>query len=404
MMKILYLTPFLPYPLNRGTHQRVYHLLKSLASAHQVTLFSLDPDNQAAAHQGVFEALCARVIRRPVKLNPWRNLSQRLFSPQPETMFHWDLPAIRQELGKILREEHFDLIFAEDICMTQYIYDLLPAGAKQIPVITDRNRVDLEFMQESWPYLKGLKSRANFAENYLKLERHERRLIKRFPTQVVCSPEDAEFLKTQFGVSPWIIGNGVDHHYFQPQSWSRDGDVPVLCFTGAMDYAPNAEGITWFMQEVHPLLVKKIGKFKLRIVGLNPGPEIQAFEAVAGVEVTGGVPDIRPAYAACDVYIAPIRIGGGTRLKIIEAMAMGKPVVSTPTGAQGLGLTEGLQVRYAEKPEAFAAQIADLLAHHTVREKMAQAGMKHILKNFTWESLGQKLVQRIEALTLAQVA
>ncbi|MGE3726006.1 MAG: glycosyltransferase [Candidatus Sericytochromatia bacterium] len=403
-MKILYLTPYLPYPLNRGTHQRVFHLLKSLASAHQVALFSLDPDHLAAAHQGVFEAFCERVIRVPVQLNPWRNLAQRLFSQQPETMFHWDLPAVRSQLRKLLLTAHFDLIFAEDICLTQYLYDLLPEVAPDTPVITDRNRVDLEFMQESWPYIKGIKARASFGENYLKLHRLERRLIQRFPKQVVCSPEDAAFLSRNFGVSPMIIGNGVDHHYFSPQIWARSDQEPVLCFTGAMDYAPNAEGITWFMQAVYPLLREKIGDFRLRIVGLNPGPEIQAFSAYPGVEVTGGVPDIRPAYAACDVYIAPIRIGGGTRLKIIEAMAMGKPVVSTPTGAQGLGLIEGKQVRFGVSPTAFAAQIIDLLQHPQVSAQMAQAGRQHVLQHFTWERLGENLLQAVNQMFASQAA
>lgn len=403
-MKILYLTPYLPYPLNRGTHQRVFHLLKSLASEHRVTLLSLDPDNQAAAHQGVFEDFCENVIRLPVKLNGWRNLAQRLFSPQPETMFHWDLPEVRQALKDLLHTQVFDLIFVEDICLTQYLMDLLPAAGPQPRVITDRNRVDLEFMQESWPYIKGIKARTSFGENYLKLQGLERRLLKRFPNQVVCSPEDAHFLAAQFGAAPMIIGNGVDHHYFSPQPWQRQDNVPVLCFTGAMDYAPNAEGITWFMQAVYPLLRQQIGDFRLRIVGLNPGPEIQALAQFPGVEVTGGVPDIRPAYAACDVYIAPIRIGGGTRLKILEAMAMGKPVVSTPTGAQGLGLSEGRQVRFAESPEAFAAQIVDLLKHPEVSARMAQAGRQHVLQHFTWDSLGQKLLQYVQSLLPRQVA
>ncbi|MGV3526663.1 MAG: glycosyltransferase [Candidatus Sericytochromatia bacterium] len=386
-MRILYLAPFIPYPLNRGTHQRVFHLLSSLAQAHRVTLLVLDPDGVGAAHEDVMAALCEAVLRIPVQLQPWRSLGQRLLSPQPETMRHWDLPEVRRALAALLQRESFDLIFCEDICMTQYLLTLNP----EIPVITDRNRVDLEFMHEQAPYIHGLKAQAAFRENLLKLERFERRLLARFPDQVVCSPEDADFMTRRLGVTPQIIGNGVDPAYFSPQPWQHDPEAPMLCFSGTMDYGPNIDGISWFVESVWPLIRQQQPTCRLRVVGLNPTPEVKALGRLPGIEVTGGVPDMRPYYAACDVYLAPIRIGGGTRLKILEALAMGKAVVSTTTGAQGLFLQDGEQVCFADSASAFAQAVCALLAAPQRAAALAQAGRHHVLERFSWPQLGREL-------------
>lgn len=402
-MNILYLAPLVPYPLNRGTHQRVYHLLTHLARRHDVTFFALDPDGQAAGHEAAF-ACCRRMIRLPVALQPWRGLSRRLLSPRPETMHHWHLPEVSAALRKLLQTQNFDLFFCEDICMAQYLSELLPELGIDQPVITDRNRVDLEFMYESRPYVQGLKARSAFEENLFKLAHFERRLLAHFPAQVVCSPEDASFLQARFGVAAKVIGNGIDADYFQPQPWLRPDGPPVLCFTGAMDYAPNADGIAWFIEQVYPLLRERIGPFRLRIVGLHPPAEIQAYAALDGVEVTGGVPDIRPAYAACDVYIAPIRIGGGTRLKILEALAMEKAVVATPTGAQGLGLISGEHALLAESPAGFVEAIVRLLDAPDRRQAMAAAGRAHVLTHFTWERLGAALSEHVETVYAAHAA
>lgn len=394
-MRILCLTPFIPWPLNRGTHQRVYHLLKSLSQRHQLTLFSLDPDNQGAEHQDVFEAFCQRVERVPVALNPWRSLSRRLLSPQPETMHHWDLPDVRERLARLLQSERFDAIYCEDICMTQYLFEINP----DLPVITDRNRVDLEYMSEKAPYIKGLRQRLAFHENSLKLARFEQRVIERFRHQVVCSPEDRDFLDQRFGICPTVVGNGFDPDYFCPQPWQRTDAQPVLCFTGAMDYAPNADAMAWFVESIYPLLREQLGDFRLRIVGINPDETVRSYGRLPGIEVTGAVADIRPAYAACDLYIAPLRIGGGTRLKILEALGMGKAVVSTPTGAQGLGLEHGRTVRFADSASGFAQEIVTLLAQPEQLAAQALAGRAHALAHFSWAQAGERLLELVDHLT-----
>ncbi len=393
-MRILCLTPFIPWPLNRGTHQRVYHLLKSLATCHELTLFALDPDQIGAEHQAVFEAFCTRVERIPVKLNPWRPLSRRLLSAQPETMHHWDLPAVRERLKQLL-QERFDLIYCEDICMTQYLLSLNP----QIPVITDRNRVDLEFMQEKAPYIYGFRQQMAFHENALKLAHFEQRVLNRFHHQIVCSREDQLFLADRFGCKAHIVGNGFDPDFFKPQPWQRQDNIPVLCFTGAMDYAPNSDAMAWFIESIYPLLQEQLGRFKLRIVGINPPESVKAYAQLDGVEVTGAVPDIRPAYAACDVYIAPLRIGGGTRLKILEALGMGKAVVSTVTGAQGLDLRHDRNVRFANSALAFATEVTSLVKQQDQRNRLALAGREHALTHFSWEQMGQELLNLVDRVS-----
>lgn len=400
-MKILALAPLVPYPLNRGTHQRVFHFLQALGQKHELSVLMLDPEGVAHEYMSVFRAFSADVRYIPVRLNPWRPLWQRLASPLPETMHHWALKNVQRAIGDLLQRQRFDLIYCEDICMTQYLLDL----PLDIPVVTDRNRVDIEFMQEQRPFIEGWRQQLHFEENRWKLQRFERQVLQRFPRQIVCSAEDRDFLVQHYQAREIaVVGNGFDAGYFQPQVWENPSDIPVFCFTGAMDYQPNIDGLHWFMQQVYPLLKQRLSAFKLRVVGLNPLPEVQAYGRFSEVEVTGGVPDIRPAYAACDVYLAPIRIGGGTRLKILEAMAMQKPVVSTTTGAQGLGLTHGVNVRFGDSPEAFAAEILALVQQPQLRQALAAAGRAHVLRHFTWTQLGAELCQYLEGQPLYPAA
>ncbi len=400
-MRILCLLPFVPYPLNRGTNQRIYHLVQALGTRHEVTLLMMEhaPGTKMASSAPAEEALAAmqqiahRVIPLKTDLQPWRSLGQRCLDLHPETLRHWWSPDFANTLEKLLHTESFDAIYCEDICMTQYLEKLskhAPQLLAHLPVITDRNRVDSEYQEEQSHYIKGWRARLQHHDNHLKLKRYEKKLLQQFPYQVVCSPEDQHYLKTQLnGSCIQVVGNGFNAKTFQPQPWST-GPVPVICFTGTMDYAPNVDAMHWFFQAIYPRLQERLPAFQVKVVGLNPLPEILEYGQLPGVEVTGGVPDIVPYYAQCDVYIAPLRIGGGTRLKLLEAMAMEKPIVTTRIAAQGLSL-DPEQVFFADEAEAFAHAIVRILSAPHKAQQKAQQAKKHVITHFTWQALGQQL-------------
>ena len=388
-LEILFLSPDVPYPLNDGVSQRVYHFLRSLSRQNRVTLLALLHTPDKAAHLKVFEEMGIETHFEPVELNAWRTLRQRFLDPIPDTIHHWLVPGLKERVLKFVRRRRYGLIHCEDLSMaSQLVGEDIPS-----PVITDRTRVDLEFQTSSQKFVKPILRRVANAENLFKLRRFERRVLRQFPHQVVCSDDDFNFLRRAFGVSDTlcIVRNGIDEAYFHEMDNLRPSGGPTLVFTGAMHYYPNIDAMQWFFGEIHERLRPEFPDLCVVIAGKNPPAEIEGLGKIPGVEVTGAVPDIRPYYAQADVFIAPIRIGGGTRLKIVEAMAMGRAVVSTTIGCQGLDLVDGTHLLKADDAGGFANAVARLLKDATFTRRIAQQGQRFVLDHFTWSRLGQEL-------------
>jgi glycosyltransferase involved in cell wall biosynthesis len=388
-LEILFLSPDVPYPLNDGVSQRVYHFLRSLSRQNRVTLLALLHTSEKAAHMKVFEEMGIETHFEPVELNAWRTLRQRFLDPIPDTIHHWLVPGLKENVLEFVRRRRCDLIHCEDLSMaSQLVGEDIPS-----PVVTDRTRVDLEFQTSSQKFVKPILRRVANTENLFKLRRFERRVLRQFPHQVVCSDDDFNFLRRAFGVSDTlcIVRNGIDETYFHEMDHPQAVGRPTLVFTGAMHYNPNIDAMQWFFGEIHERLRPEFPELRVVIAGKNPTREIERLGEIPGVEVTGAVPDIRPYYAQADVFIVPIRIGGGTRLKIVEAMAMGRAVVSTTIGSQGLDLVDGTHLLKADDAGGFADAVARFLKDATFRRRIAQEGQRFVLDHFTWNRLGQEL-------------
>ena len=391
-MNILVVYPYIPYPVDRGTYQRVFHLLRALAKDHTIDLIALSEKGERVEHRSVFEGFCRKVVFVPFEHPPWPRLfPNRLLNSLPTTIHHWWLPQLADTIGEMLDHNEYDLVHVCDIVMAQYfLRDHL-----EIPLSVDRSRVDLQFQQEQHARMpKGVKSSLLYREQAWKLRRFEHKVAQRSAVQVVCGPDDEQFIRSEVSTEMpvQVVTNGVDLEYFSPDSSEVTRDAtPSLIYCGAMDYMPNVDALRWYFAEIHSRLVEMVPDLRIYIVGKSPTDEVQAYGRLPGVTVTGGVPDVRPWYRKAWAQIVPLRVGGGTRLKIPESMAMGTPVISTTIGAQGLNLVHGLEILLADTPDMFAHYCERMLHDEVLRQKIETRGQQTCMARFGWPGLGRQL-------------
>ena len=391
-MRILVFYPYIPYPIDRGTYQRTFHLLRELARWHEVDLLALSEKGERLDQREVFAAFCREVTFVPFEHPPWPRLfPDRILHPLPTTIRHWTLPHIAEAVEKRLHGQDYDLLHVCDAVLAQYFME--KHGER--PLALDRSRVDLQFQLEQAAALqRGWRDKVLDTENLTKLRHFERKLAKRAAVEVVCGPDDETFIRAQISteVPVKVLANGVDPEYFRPGLVpDTRASEPTVLFCGAMDYMPNVDALRWYFGEVHALLKAKVPDLRVLIVGRSPLPEVEAYGHLEGVTVTGGVPDVRPYYQRAWLQIVPLRIGGGTRLKIVESLAMRTPVVSTTIGAQGLGLMDNEEILLADTPREFAEQTARALGDAALRARLEANGDRSVRARLVWPALGKEL-------------
>ncbi|GAB5558392.1 MAG: glycosyltransferase family 4 protein [Synoicihabitans sp.] len=399
-MRILTIYPYVPFPVNRGTYHRVFNLARELAKRHDLDLFCLDEDGaaQTAAHESEF-SFCRRVKFHSFAHPPWPKLfPDRLLEPLPTTVTHWRQHDIQPALDAFAANHDYDLIHFCDLVLWPYAA-ALPSPA---PRVMDRSRVDLLFQNEELAHLNlATRDRLLRRENLWKLRRLEKQVAAKLRSTVVCGPDDKTFLRREVSDSSeiFVLANGVDPAVFDHAAFRPTPDPePTILFCGAMDYTPNVDGLKWFFAEADPVLREKLPGRRILIVGKNPVAEVIAYGDLEGVTVTGEVPDVRPYYQKSWVQMVPLRIGGGTRLKIVESLAIGCPVVSTTIGAQGLDLDNEQHLLLADSGASFAASLARVLGDYELRGRLAEAGRKRTLERYTWSALGGQLSDYYETL------
>lgn len=391
-MKILAVYPYVPWPLNRGAYHRAFHLLKGLAVEHEVDLLALAERGEGAEAKHVFEEFCGRVDILPFEHPEWERLfPKRLLNPIPSTIAHWTVPALDKKLSELLARENYDAVHVLDLVLTQFFMN----SHRNIPLVLDRTRVDLQYqLMESKRLNFSLKNRVLNYENYAKLWAYEKRVAKRCALQVLCGPDDQDFVRKYISQSVplSIIPNGVDLEFFHPNSEpDARASEPTVIFCGAMDYNPNVDALRWYFAEIHEALRREVPDLRVLIVGKDPVAEVKNYAQKPGVTVTGGVPDVRPYYKRAWLQIVPLRIGGGTRLKIVESLGIKTPVVSTTIGAQGLDLKHEFDILYADNARDFVQQTARALNDATLREKLEVNGRASAENRLSWKKLGADL-------------
>jgi len=394
-MRILALTPQLPYPPQQGTSLRNYHLLRYLATRHQVSLLSFASPDVAPRDLAHLRSLCHAV--RTVA-TPHRSFTRRLWtlvsSTRPDMAWRLYSPEYSQALAAWLAGERFDVLQVEGIEMAPYLWRLQPP--RPLLVFDDHNA---EYVLQKRAFLTDLghlrrwPAAAYSFVQWQRLRRFERAVCLLADRLVAVSEADAAALASlDPRLRPVVVPNGVDLEAYRPDFPPLAGLAhPSLAFTGKMDFRPNIDAVLWFAHEVLPRLWERVPEAHLYIVGQSPSPRLDALRAEPRITITGRVADVRPYIAGADIYVVPLRVGGGTRLKVLEAMAMGKALVSTSLGVEGLRVTAGQDVVLADTPDAFAEAVTMLLANPSRRRALGQAARAFVERGYGWEHIGPQL-------------
>jgi polysaccharide biosynthesis protein PslH len=406
-VKILFLTPQSPYPPRKGTSTRNFNLIKEIASRHEVHLltFTERPDGFVAglAESGmpdedrrVLLQFCASVHALPAP--PKRSIRNRILStltnPLPDLALRLASQDFKEYLDKILANMSFDVLQVEGLEMAEYWLGLAGRGITPPAVLDAHN---CEYMLQRRAFSNDVRRPAKWLgagyslAQWMKLRRYEAAACRAAMVAVAVSDNDRDVLKDISPSSKFVVvPNGVDAGYFHLGDSRRDQGS--LVFTGTMDFRPNVDAVLWFCQYVLPLVVKEAPQTRFYIVGQRPTREVLALARIPGVIVTGAVDDVRPYLWQASVCVVPLRVGGGTRFKILEAMATGTPVVSTTLGAEGISLTPGYDALLADHPIEMADAISSLLREKERTWALAERGREFVLANYEWGVLGRRVL------------
>ena len=389
-MKILFLSPTVPFPLTDGGRIRVFNLLKQIAQKSEVTLLALE--TQPTDAEGVSKLQQLGIQVHLVSNAPtlprlsFSTLANAFFKRQPITVARYDLPAYRQQFKALIATDTFDLIHYEMFHTAQFRTET------DLPGVLSQQNVDSAI----WRRLCGETVNPFYKFAYwtqqLAFQRYERVLSPKFDAVTCTSDIDAAVFQRHCAEDVIeIIPNGVDVAHYQPDF---SAEAPAhLIYIGSMDWYPNEDAVSFFADEVLPQIHTEVPEVKFSIVGGNPSARVQKLAEKEGIVVTGRVPEIKPYFAEATVFVVPLRIGSGTRLKILEALAMGKAIVSTSVGAEGLDLKDGEEIFIADEPTVFAEAVTRLLKDPPLRRRIGESGRARVEQDYDWRSISEKLHQ-----------
>jgi sugar transferase (PEP-CTERM/EpsH1 system associated) len=387
MADILFLAHRIPYPPNKGDKIRSWHILEHLARRHRVHLGCFVDDPQDMEHVPFLKSVAAETLIMPV--SPfWGKLGslRGLLTGEPLSVAFYANHKFRDWVGHILASQPISAVFLYSSAMGQFV----PEGlAKAMPVIMDFVDVDSDkwaqyAVTSTWPM------RWVYARESRTLIAYERKIARMATAGLFVSGHEAELFKS---LAPDVankifpLSNGVDYQYFSPdQAFPSPYSSPgaKLVFTGAMDYWANGDAVKWFAEDILPKIRIERPEVEFFIVGGKPSREVSALAALPGVTVTGRVADVRPYILHGDVVVCPLRIARGIQNKVLEGMAMGRPVVATSAAFEGIDAEPGREISIADDPQDFAGKVLALLDGKAAL-KMGKLARARIVKSYGWE-------------------
>lgn len=401
------LTPQLPYPPDQGAPIRNWNFIRYLGSCgrYDVTLLSFarpgehGTPGEATATTSLAQ-YCSRVeiIAAPPSRSKLARLRTLLKVGRPDLAMRLASPVFTANLKYLLETQQFDAILCEGLELAPFIMAALSNTTNRPRLILDEHNAEWLLQQRAYinDRQAGYKRLPAAAYSYLqayRLRQFEAQALNFFDRAIAVSSEDKAALEKikAVGAKISVIPNGIDLSEFS-LNFDVPEEVDSLVFTGTMDFRPNIDAVTWFVREIWPLIKLQKPQAKFTIVGRRPSAAVQALAQTPGVIVTGSVPDARPYVWSSAVYVVPMRIGGGVRFKVLEALAMGKAVVTTPMGVDGIALTPGHDAEVATLPQQFAQAVVQLLNDPARRAELGrQHGREFVAAHFDWNKLTPSL-------------
>ncbi len=408
-MHVLWISQNLPYPPKTGVLQRNYHLIREAARFAELDLVAIlkrdilpNFDEQTATRE--LRKICRRVdvVRLPVESSRLRLLSvavRSLFTRAPFTVNWADAAVLRDALLRVLATTRYDLVYFDTISLAQYRGLVLGAAN-----VLNHHNIESHLLERRLAYEGHPLRRFYFAVEARKLRRYETEVAHDFDAHLVVSTLDGERLKgIAPGVRTAVVANGVDVDYFHPGS--APPEHGHLIMVSGMNWFPNRDAVLFMIREIWPRVAEALPDARLTIVGASPPPAVRELAARdARVTATGFVDDVRAYMERAQIYLCPMRDGGGTRLKILDALAMGKVIVSTTMGLEGIDVTPDQEVLVADTPEAFVHQIRRAAADAALCARVGASARSFAERHFAWPVVGEQMERTFSSLTPERVS
>jgi sugar transferase (PEP-CTERM/EpsH1 system associated) len=395
-VRILMLSPFAPYPPEDGGRQRIFEIARRLALRHDVRLLTLAGEHDAA-HVAALRACGISVTGIPHRVSAAVRLARAVRDGSSVYAARYRSPGLARSVRYELATGRWDVVQCEFAYMAQYRPGSQEHG---LAWVLDQHNVEHRLNAALMATAQGPRGRAYrlyARREHAKRRQEEIAACGRVDAVLAVSEHDAEVLR---GLAPCsrveVVPNGVDLERVRPAALAER--APGAVFVGKMDYRPNVDGVRWFCRLVLPRVRERLRGFSFTIVGADPVPSVRALERLDGVTVTGRVADPLPYLRKSTAAVVPLRAGSGTRLKILEALAAGCPVVSTTIGAEGLAVRDGTHLLLADDPEAFAGGVLSLALSEPLRRSLADAGRRLVESRYGWDSAVASLEDVYERL------
>jgi sugar transferase (PEP-CTERM/EpsH1 system associated) len=387
-MNILFLCHRIPFPPDQGGKIRAFNMVRHLGKTHTVVVASLAESELEIQEASELRNYCSEVIAEVVPSSVrWLQACKRAFSGTPSSVAYFWSSKLYRRIQKLLSATKFDVIFVHCAFVAQYVTDY-----QQGHRILDLCDIDSAKWFD-YSRCRGAPFSWGYGAEARKLRNYEKQVVGHFHRCTVATRGELEEFRTlSVDVPCTVIPNGVDFSYFRSNSTGKHGRVIV--FVGKMDYFPNVDGAVYFATEVLPIIRQSVPDAELRIVGSNPTYAVRRLATIAGVTVTGHVADVRPFLLDAAVAVAPLRLARGTQNKILEALAMGVPIVATPEAAKGVNVTPGRELLVAEDEASFAKQVISLVQNESLRKDLSDAGRRKVMDSHRW-SVSMDLLDKI---------
>lgn len=400
-MRLLYLATWFPYPPDNGYKLRAYYLLRALCQAHEVTLVSFAFDTARPDEAGDLRCICTDI--QSVTVNPFtinRAGALRTFlSPRP--VASRPIPAMRQLVADLLQTNRFDAVIASTEMMADYAL-LAPTDSTRI---LEEHNAMVRWARERYESASGPVQRIRYWASWQKSRVHDARRFRQFDLVTMVSEVDRQTtlgLIGAHGPAVEVVPNGVDCQHNHPGL--ADPRPGALVYSGSLTYSANFDAMQWFLAEIYPQIRAQTPNAALTVTGSTAGVDTAALALDNSVTLTGNVPDVRIPVAEATACVVPLRQGSGTRLKILEAMALGTPVIATRKGAEGLNVVDGEHLLLADDPATFAHRTSELLRDASLRARLVCNARQLVEEHYDWTQLGHQFVNLVEASVARRAA